>query len=71
MLKKWYKQSLGRQWPSCLQGVHYDPNLLNLVKHGIYSSLEVTDPPIQLVKAIDQHLPQMNQLIQNHKLNVQ
>ena len=50
--------------------IHYDPNLLNIVKHGIYSNLEVTDPLAHLVEAVSHHLPQKDQLVQDHRLSI-
>ena len=70
--QKRYKQSLGRWrwWLGCLEGIHCDLTLLNLVEHGLYSGLEVSNPPIHLVKVAYHHMPEVVQLIQDDGLSV-
>ena len=63
MLKSIISKSLRGWWPSNLDGMHSDSNLLDLIEHGINLGLQIANPLAYLVKVTNNHFPQTNQLV--------
>ena len=55
---------------SYLKGVHYDLDVLDLIKHILCGSLKVLEPPLNLGEMANHHLSQVDQLVQDDKLRI-
>ena len=50
---------------SCTKIFHHDSNVLDLIKHGLSSCLEVIESLLNLAMMVSHHLSQMYQLIED------